>query len=313
MDLKFTLVASAVLLALPAQAQDKLTIASGARGNWETAAAELGMRSGIFKKHGLDVEVLWTQGGGETLQAVTSGSADLGIGLGLAAAMSAYVKGAPVRPIANASTGPDIYWYVPAASPITSLKDAAGKTMAYSTMGSSSYVALLGLRKLYGVDVKPTGTGSPTATFTQVMSNQVDIGWAGPPFGIAQIRNGTIRVVAREAEVPEFQNQTVRVILGNLTLIQTRRKVLDEFRAAYAETLDWMYSDAAAMKAYSDFSGIAQDIALQVRDEFFPKKALELTSLAGVDYAMSDAVEMKFMREPLTKTQLDEFFAYYAK
>ncbi|MDB5649313.1 MAG: aliphatic sulfonate transporter [Hyphomicrobiales bacterium] len=225
-----TLVACAPL----AQAQTKLTIASGARGNWETAAAELGQRSGLFKKHGLDVQVLWTQGGGETLQAVASGSADIGIGLGLAASMSAFVKGAPVRPVANASTGPDIYWYVPAASPIKSLKDAAGKTMAYSTMGSSSYMALLGLRKLYGIDVKPTGTGSPTATFTQVMSNQIDIGWAGPPFGIAQIRSGTIRVVAREAELPEFQNQTVRVILGNLSLIQDRPKVLDAFRAAYA-------------------------------------------------------------------------------
>jgi NitT/TauT family transport system substrate-binding protein len=128
-----------------ARAQETLKIASGAQGNWETSPAELGRRLGIFHKHGLDVELLWTQGGAETQQAVVAGSADIGIGLGLGAVMAAYAKGAPIRPVANAMTGPDVYWYVPAASSITSLKEASGKTMAYSTIGSSSYVALLGL------------------------------------------------------------------------------------------------------------------------------------------------------------------------
>ena len=302
-----------VSLCASAHAQDKLVIASGAQGNWETAAAELGRSSGIFKKHGLDVQLLWTQGGGETQQAVTSGSADIGIGLGLAAVMSAYSKGAPVRPVANAMTGPDVYWYVPANSPIKSLKDAAGKTMSYSTLGSSTYIAALGLQKIYGVDFKPVATGSPAATYTQVMSGQVDIGWAGPPFGMDQLKKGLIRVVVREAELPEFQNQTVRVMISNLNFIANRPKVLDSFRKAYMETLDWMYSDPAAVKAYSVFSGIPEDIAVQVRDEFFPRKAVDLNRLGGVDFAMKDAVDMKFLKEPLTKQQLDEFFAAYAK
>jgi NitT/TauT family transport system substrate-binding protein len=306
------LLVSAVL-SLSAQAQEKLTIASGAQGNWETAAAELGRSSGIFKKHGLDVQLLWTQGGGETQQAVTAGSADIGIGLGLAAVMSAYTKGAPIRPVANAMTGPDVYWYVPANSPIKSLKDAAGKTVSYSTLGSSTYIAVLGLQKLYGVDFKPVATGSPAATYTQVMSGQVDIGWAGPPFGMDQLKKGLIRVVVREAELPEFQDQTVRVMISNLNFITARPKVLETFRKAYMEVLDWMYSDPAAVKAYSAFSGIPEDIAVQVRDEFFPRNAVNLNRLGGVDFAMKDAVEMKFLKEPLTRQQQDEFFAHYAK
>ncbi len=302
-----------VALSLSAQAQEKITIASGAQGNWETAAAELGRSSGIFKKHGLDVQLLWTQGGGETQQAVTSGSADIGIGLGLAAVMSAYTKGAPVRPVANAMTGPDVYWYVQANSPIKSLKDAAGKSMSYSTVGSSTYIAVLGLQKLYGVDLKPVGTGSPSATYTQVMSGQVDIGWAGPPFGMDQLRKGLIRVVVREAELPEFQNQTVRVMISNLNFIQSRPKALEAFRTAYMEVLDWMYSDPAAVKAYSAFSGISEEIALQVREDYFPRKAVDLNRLGGVDFAMKDAVDMKFIKEPLTRQQQDEFFAHYAK
>ena len=300
-------------LALPALAQEKVTVAAGAQGNWETAAADLGKRSGIFARHGLDVNVLWTQGGGETQQAVVSGSADIGIGLGLGAVMSAYQKGAPLRPIANASTGPDLYWYVPAASPIRSLKDAAGKSMAYSTVGSSSYVALAALGKMYGIDVKPVATGGPAATYTQVMSGQVDIGWAGPPFGFAQQKAGQIRVVAREAELADFQNQTARVMVSSLPALEAKRALIDRFRAAYAETIEWMYASPDAMPAYAAFSGVPVDISTQVRDEFWPKKALLITSLGGVDVAMRDAVEMKFLREPLTKAQLDEFFAFYAK
>jgi ABC-type nitrate/sulfonate/bicarbonate transport system substrate-binding protein len=43
---------------------------------------DVGQRAGIFKKHGLILEILYTNGGGETMQAVISGSVDLGISAG---------------------------------------------------------------------------------------------------------------------------------------------------------------------------------------------------------------------------------------
>src|SRR5438105_828900 len=33
------------------------------RGQWDTAVTELGLRGGVFKKYGLDIDVLYTQGG----------------------------------------------------------------------------------------------------------------------------------------------------------------------------------------------------------------------------------------------------------
>src|SRR5213079_2172598 len=54
-------------------------LAIGQRGNWENAAPELGQKAGFFAKHGLTLELLYTQGAGETLQAVISGSVDIGI------------------------------------------------------------------------------------------------------------------------------------------------------------------------------------------------------------------------------------------
>src|SRR5258706_13422905 len=134
------LVALAILsCAASATAEDMLKLAIGQRGNWENAAPELGQKAGFFRKHGLTLELLYTQGAGETMQAVISGSVDIGVGVGTAGVLGAYAQGAPVRPIANSMTGADdLFWYVPAASPIRSIKDAAGKTIAYSTNGSAT-------------------------------------------------------------------------------------------------------------------------------------------------------------------------------
>ena len=56
-----------------AHAQDTLKLAAGQRGNWDTTIAEIGQLGGIFKKHGLSLEILYTQGGGETQQHLAGG------------------------------------------------------------------------------------------------------------------------------------------------------------------------------------------------------------------------------------------------
>src|SRR6201996_6787291 len=111
-----------------ALADDTLKLAVGQRGNWDTSVSEVGQRAGIFKKHGLTLDIVYTQGAGETQQAVISGSVDIGIAAGVMGVMSAYSKGAPVRVIGAETTGAgDLYWYVKADSPIKSLKDTDGK------------------------------------------------------------------------------------------------------------------------------------------------------------------------------------------
>ena len=297
-----------------AMAEDTLKLAIGQRGNWENAAPELGQKAGFFKKHGLALELLYTQGAGETLQAVISGSVDLGIGVGTAGVLGAYAKGAPVRAIANSMTGADdLFWYVPAASPIKTIKDAAGKTIAYSTTGSSTNLAVLAFIREFGVQAKPIAMGSPASTFTQTMSGQVDIGWSSPPFGVEALQQGRIRIVVRESDVPAFRNQTVRLMIANTATAEQRRDVIDRYLQAYRETLDWMYSDPAALKAYAEWVNIPENLAKEVRDQFYPKENLRLDRLSGLDAAMADAVSLKFLPAPLTKQQQDELFKYYAR
>src|SRR3974390_1224917 len=98
--------AAPLMLPLPAGAQDALKVAIGQINNWENQAPTLGQDAGIFKKHNLTLDNVGTAGAGETIQAVISGSADIGMGVGVAGAMRAFAKGAPVRLLAPAFPGP---------------------------------------------------------------------------------------------------------------------------------------------------------------------------------------------------------------
>jgi NitT/TauT family transport system substrate-binding protein len=49
-----------------ARAEDTLRLAIGQRDLWNTCIWEVGQRGGIFKKHGVNLEILYTQGSGET-------------------------------------------------------------------------------------------------------------------------------------------------------------------------------------------------------------------------------------------------------
>src|SRR5712691_6531783 len=115
-------------------AAETLKIASPIRGSWEGAIPELGKQAGIFRKHGLDLEILYTQGGGETMQVVVSGAVDIGLSAGMLGTLGAYAKGAPVRVIAASSTGSrEVFWWVPAKSPLRSMRDVSGHTIESST------------------------------------------------------------------------------------------------------------------------------------------------------------------------------------
>jgi NitT/TauT family transport system substrate-binding protein len=289
-----------------ASAQDKLKLAVGQRGNWDTSISEVGQRGGIFKKHGLELEIVYTQGAGETQQAVISGSVDIGVAGGIMGALGAYSKGAPVRIIGAETTGAgDLYWYVKADSPIKSLQDSAGKTIAYSTNGSSTHGIVTAFMKQYKLTAKPTSTGGPPGTLTQVMSGQIDIGWAAPPFGLDQLDQNQIRIIATGNDAAVFKGQTVRLLITTAPVLQSRKDAINRYMKAYRETIDWMYTDAG-LKVYADWLGIPEAKARRTRDQFFAKEALNPDRVVGLETIIKDAVELKFTASELTKEQLAE-------
>ena len=299
-------IAGCATIASQAFAQDTLKLATGQRGNWDTSVGEVGQRAGIFKKHGIVLEILYTQGAGETQQAVLSGSVDIGVATGIMGALSAYSKGAPIRIIGAETTGAgDLYWYVPTASPIKTLKDTEGKTLAYSTNGSSTHGIVSAFMKQYDLKAKPTSTGGPAPTLTQVMSGQIDIGWAAPPFGLQQLDEGKIRVIAGGNDAAAFKGQTVRLLVTTAPVLQSKKAIIERFMKAYRETIDFMYGDPNGLKIYSEFVPVPLAVAKRTRDDFFPKSSLDPDKITGLDTIVKDAVELKFTTAQLTKEQLD--------
>jgi NitT/TauT family transport system substrate-binding protein len=305
--------AATVLSAGLAAADDQLKLTIGQRGNWDTAIAELGTKAGIFKKHGLELEMIYTSGSGETLQPVISGSVDLGLAVGTLGAMAAYAKGAPVRIIGAQATGAADYWYAKTSSPIKTLQDTAGKTLAYSTNGSSTHSIVRAFVNEFKLTAKPTPTGNPSTTLTAVMTDQVDVGWASPPFGLKEIDEGKIRVVAKATEATLVRGQTIRVVVANADAVEKKKDAIGRFMQAYRETIEYMYgSNPQVIKDYAEFVKVPEPLAKKVRDEFFPKSLIWPDEIKGLDSLMEEAVTLKFIPAPLTKQQQAELIQLQA-
>jgi ABC-type nitrate/sulfonate/bicarbonate transport system substrate-binding protein len=73
--LSYIVAAAAAVSAMTpkASAQDSLKVAVDQRGAWGTAALELGQRAGIFKRHGLTLDLTYPRAESEIETAVISG------------------------------------------------------------------------------------------------------------------------------------------------------------------------------------------------------------------------------------------------
>jgi ABC-type nitrate/sulfonate/bicarbonate transport system substrate-binding protein len=299
--------AFAAVVPFAAQAADKVVAAIGQKGNWDTMITEQGIEQGFFKDEGIDVEITYTRGGSETLQAVITNSAQFAFANGLLGVLGAYAKGAPIRIVAAEMTGaPDMFWYAKADSPINSIKDAEGKTMGFSRPGSSTNMVALKLSAGAGVKPKLTPTGGISDTRTQVMSGQVDLGWSVPPFNLDLVKKGEIKIVVRGADDPSLAKQTIRVNVVNADFLKDHRDVVERFMRAYAKALDFMYEKQdAALKFYAEFNKLDMEVA---KDSlaFFPRSALAMKPIAGLDQSIKEAVEFKNLEKPLTDDQVKE-------
>jgi NitT/TauT family transport system substrate-binding protein len=291
-----------------ARADDQLKVAIGQINNWENQMPTLGQDAGIFKKYGLTLDNFGTAGAGETMQPIIAGSADIGIGVGVAGVMRVFAKGAPVRILLPAFTGTgDLYWYVKADSPLKSLADTTDKnTIAYSTSGSSTNNIVAAFVQELGVKAKPIATGSPPATLTAVMSGQVDIGWGAFPMALKEVDEGKIRIIARGSDVASLDKQTVRVVIVNANVLKSRRDAVLRFAKAYREAVDWMYSDPDAIKRYAQKVASPEDFVRRSIPKIYPKSVLQTDEMKDLDGIQSDAVKLKFLDQPLSKEQLAE-------
>jgi NitT/TauT family transport system substrate-binding protein len=278
--------AATALFAANANAADKVRVAIGNPGVGETELPDIGKAQGIFARHDLDLDMVYTQGSAETVQVLLAGGAD--------------VTGASFTGDSN------MFLYVPAASPIKKVEDAVGKTVAFSNAGSSSQMMVLEAKKQFKVDFKPTGTGSGPATLTQVLSGQVDVGWSGAPFAVDRLESGEIRLIMKASDLTAMGGQTSRVIVASLPDLQKRPGVHQRFMDAYRETIAWIYETPEGLKAYSDWAKVSEKIGRRTLDDFLPRASVQTDEIRGLEQNMRTAIEFKYLAAPLSREQLDE-------
>jgi len=303
---RFVLAALALIVAtVPGFAAEKLKVTIPQKGFWDSSWVEFAEAAGFFKEAGLEVEIFWTEGGAQTLDAVMSGSSDLALSNGILGAIGRYVKGGdatPYRIISAEMTGAyELFWYVKSESPYKTLADVPeGKTVAFSSPGSSSNLILLSLLRQTRSKAKPLAVGGAPASYTQTMTGQVDVGWSVVPFRLQDVDEGKLRIIARSADATELKNQTIRVNLANLEALKTKRATIVKFMQIYNRAIDWAYTNPKAIEMFAQAMKVSPAIAKKAVDQFYPKSAVQIGEIRDLDRSLKDALDYKFISAPKT-------------
>src|SRR5262249_10300038 len=143
------------------------------------------------------------------------------------------------------------------------------------------------------------------ATFTMVMSGQIDAGWSAPPYAMEALRKGEIRVIVRSSELPLVKGHTIRVLIANKPSLDSKPDVYRRFMRAYRETVEWMCASDEAPKMYVEFAKISIEGARRVREEFDPKEMVIPDRVVGRSDLTPDSVKLKYLSQPLTAKDLE--------
>jgi len=312
---KLGLLLGLVVAGLSASANaETLRVAVAQRGFWDSTMVDIAQSQGFFKQEGLDVEILYTEGGASTLTPVLAGSIDVAMSNGILGVIGAFSKGAPVRVISAEGTGAgDAFWYARTETGIKSMKDTSGKTVAFSSPGSSTNLILLQLVKQAGSTPKLVPTGGAPATYTQVMTGQIDVGWSVPPFALKDLQEHKIAIIARGNDVQAIRGQTVRVNVANANALKQKREAFVKYVKALGRALEWAYSSPDALSNYAAIAKVPVDQARMTREEFYPKEALQLAEIKGLDITLQQALDFKYITKPMTKDEVAPLFDMLAK
>ena len=138
------------------------------------------------------------------------------------------------------------------------------------------------------------------------MSGQVDVGWAGAPFGVAELEAGKTRVIMKSSDAPDFDKQTTRVIIANANELKARGDVVTRFMRGYRDSLAWIYSTPEGAAAYAAFAKLPESTAKRALREFLPPAAVDPDRISGIDEVMADAISFKFIPARLSDAELAE-------
>ena len=271
----------------------------------------IAQEKGFYRENNIEVDAVFTRGGGENVQAVVSGDAQIGLGTGTLAVISAIVKKAPIKIAAAEITGMDAFWYVQADTAIRKLDDLAGKKIAFSRPGASSHMAVLGIVnqiKAKGLKpAEPVPLGGIPEVYTGVRTGQTDAGWSVAPFQLDKVEKGELRVVVRGEEIAAMRDITARVHFVNTDFAAKHADAVRGFFRAQQKALDYMFDhkeETAKIWIRRADLKFPESAVLKTWD-YYNRSAMTLKPIRGVQTTIEDGIKNKFLTKPLTQAELN--------
>jgi NitT/TauT family transport system substrate-binding protein len=232
--------AAAMFSGTAVQAQTKIRIGKAQAQNFAFMVADAGVAAGIFKRHGIDLEIANFGGDARLVQAISAGAIDIALGGG--PTIASEVKGAPMLAVAALADRPSTIMLVVAKDgPVKTEDDLKGRTVSVSTAGSLTYWLAQELSRSHGwgqdgIKIAPLGT--TTAQAAALKTRQVDGVVTETSTVLRLVEEGTGRILVRFGDrIPEFH---VHVVFARKGFIDGNPDALRNFLAALLESVQYM-------------------------------------------------------------------------
>jgi NitT/TauT family transport system substrate-binding protein len=311
-----------VMLALPARAQNNVRI------NWTAVTgAQSGMfmakQEGLFKKNGLNVELIHIPSSSRAIQAILAGEIAISFMDGSNAAQ-ANLKGANLALIAGATNR--MVFSLMAKPEIKSMSDLKGKKIGITRVGSSTHTSALfalGQAGLKPADYQILPLVEVPNIFTALAAGQIDAGVVSPPTNSRARKAGFKELVNLAKEGPDY----VSVAVGtSRSYLGANEDIVRRVVRSYAQGVHLFKTNkAAALKMIQDQLRVSDiDIQEDTHNQFrqyleYPpyvnRKAMEavLTELGDKESAAraakpEDFMDMRFVAE----LEKEGFFKQFA-
>ena len=250
----FTIATLLASLVAPATAADTLRVGKAGREAFSFVPADVGARSGLFKKHNLDLEISSFGGDARIQQAMAADAIDIALGSGPGLAF--IPKGSPVRGIA-AMAGPPLLFALVVRSDDTvkTPDDLKGRKVGVSTVGSvtSWIVSEVSRQKGWGFDgVTQVPIGEDASRVAALKSKALDAAIVNLAVALNYVQRGEGRILLRFNEL--LKDFHVHVIFATNKAVSAKPAALTAFMAGWFDTIAFMRANKAATVA------IAKDV-----------------------------------------------------
>ena len=223
-----------------AASAETLRIGKAGRDAFSFVPVDVGVRVGIFKKHGLDLEISAFGGDAKVQQAMAADSIDIGLGGGPGLAFIS--KGSPVKGIA-AMAGPPLLFamVVRKDDPIHSVDDLKGRKVGVSTVGSvtSWIVNEISRQKGWGLNgIAQYPIGDDASRIAALKGKSFDAAIVNLAVALNYVQRGEGRILLRFGDlVKDFH---IHVIFATDKALTAKPESLRKFLAGWFETLAYM-------------------------------------------------------------------------